>query len=284
MPCLMTPMTLPPRTGGPASRPPCIGVFDSGLGGLSVLQALCQAVTGVHWVYVADSGHAPYGERDEAYVMERCRRITAFLRAQGADMVVVACNTATAVAIDVLRREHPGLPFIGIEPGLKPALSRSPSGRVGVMATEATLRSPRFERLLKRWQGSCSVLCVPCPGLAQAIETIDLHHPALHALVHRCVAPLRDHGADTVVLGCTHYPWVAPAIQQALGPQVTLIDTASSVAAQAARVLAGLQGRNRSVAPSAVRAYASGAGEVLHRFARRHLPALDWPVPEPLPA
>lgn len=268
----------------PASRPPCIGVFDSGLGGLAVLRALCEAITGVHWIYVADSGHAPYGERDEAYVLERCRRITTFLQAQGADMVVLACNTATAVAIDVLRREHPSLPFIGIEPGLQPALSCSPSGRVGVMATEATLRSPRFETLLKRWQGSCRVLCVPCPGLAQAIETTDLNHPALRVLVHRLVAPLRVHGADTVVLGCTHYPWVAPVIQQALGPEVTLIDTAPSVAAQAARVLAGLRGWDRSVAPSAVRAYASGAGEVLHSFARRHLPALDWPMPDVLPA
>lgn len=257
-----------------------MGVFDSGLGGLSVLRALCGALPGTRWVYVADSGHAPYGERSEAYVLERCLRITGFLRHQGARVVVLACNTATAVAIDPLRERHGDLSFVGIEPGLKPAVMHSARSRVGVMATEATLRSPRFEALLARWRGHADVTCVPCAGLAQAIETGDLASPQVRALVARYTQPLRDRGVDTVVLGCTHYPWVAPLIQEALGPEVTLIDTAQAVAAQTARMLGPVYHGGAADAP--VQAYTSGNIDTLQGFAQRRLPGLGWRV-SPLP-
>ena len=258
----------------------CVGVFDSGLGGLSVLRVLCGALPGVRWLYVADSGHAPYGERSEAHVLDRSDRITRFLRDQGARVVVVACNTATAVAIDTLRAQHRNLSFVGMEPGLKPALQHS--ARVGVMATEATLRSPRFAALLARWQGQAEVVCVPCPGLAQAIESGDLEAPAVRTLVARYTAPLRAQGVDTVVLGCTHYPWVAPLIQDALGPGVQLIDTSQAVTTQTARVLSDTKAFSGEPSCLLVQAYTSGDSRTLEQFARQRLPALDWHV-SPLP-
>ena len=256
----------------------CVGVFDSGLGGLSVLRVLSGTLPGVRWLYVADSGHAPYGERSATHVLDRSDRITRFLRDQGARVVVLACNTATAVAIDTLRARHRDLSFVGMEPGLKPALQHSARARVGVMATEATLRSPRFEALLSRWKGQAEVVCVPCPGLAQAIESGDLEAPAVRALVARYTAPLRAQAVDTVVLGCTHYPWVAPLIQDALGPEVRLIDTAQAVAAQTARVLSDAKASTGEPSCLPVHAYTSGDSHTLQQFAQRRLPALDWHV------
>lgn len=256
----------------------CVGVFDSGLGGLSVLRVLSGTLPGVRWLYVADSGHAPYGERSATHVLDRSDRITRFLRDQGARVVVLACNTATAVAIDTLRARHRDLSFVGMEPGLKPALQHSARARVGVMATEATLRSPRFAALLSRWKGQAEVVCVPCPGLAQAIESGDLEAPAVRALVARYTAPLRAQAVDTVVLGCTHYPWVAPLIQDALGPEVRLIDTAQAVAAQTARVLSDAKASTGEPSCLPVHAYTSGDSHTLQQFAQRRLPALDWQV------
>jgi glutamate racemase len=256
----------------------CVGVFDSGLGGLSVLRVLCGTLPGVRWLYVADSGHAPYGERSEAHVLDRSDRITRFLRDRGARTVVLACNTATAVAIDALRARHRDLSFVGMEPGLKPALQHSARARVGVMATEATLRSPRFAALLARWRGQAEVVCVPCAGLAHAIESGDTDAPAVRALVARYTAPLRAQAVDTVVLGCTHYPWVAPLIQDALGPEVRLIDTAQAVAAQTARVLSDAKAFIGEPSRLHVQAYTSGDSHTLQQFARQRLPALQWQV------
>ena len=269
-----------PSPAAHAAAHGCVGVFDSGLGGLSVLRVLCDTLPGVRWLYVADSGHAPYGERSEAHVLDRSDRITRFLRDQGARTVVLACNTATAVAIDALRAQHGDLSFVGMEPGLKPALQHS--ARVGVMATEATLRSPRFAALLARWQGQAEVVCVPCPGLAQAVESGDLDALAVRALVDRYTEPLRVQGVDTVVLGCTHYPWVAPLIQAALGPEVRLIDTAQAVAAQTARVLSSAQAITDETRHRSLQAYTSDDCRTLLRFAQQRLPALDWRV-SPLP-
>lgn len=222
----------------PSSRaPPRIGVFDSGVGGLSVLPALRRAIPGAHWLYVADSAHAPYGERPDEEIAERVRAIARFLLDRGAQMLVLACNTATAAAVAVLRAEHPGVPIVGVEPGLKPAVAASRNGRVGVMATTGTLRSRRFRELVERHGGSAQVVPQACPGLADAIETGALDDPALAALVERHAAPLRDAGVDAVALGCTHYPFVARLIAQALGPDVQLIDTAEPVARRGSDLL-----------------------------------------------
>ena len=212
---------------------PRIGVFDAGVGGLSVLRALKQTLPAARLLYVADSGFAPYGERSDEYLIERSRRIAGFLRAQGAQMLVIACNTATAAAARALRSEAPGWPIVGVEPGIKPAVAATRNGRIGVLATTSTLASEKFSRLLHEHAQGVQVHAQACPGLAFAIEEGRLDAPELQSLIERYCAPLRGAGVDTVVLGCTHYPFVAPQIQAALGNEVLLIDTAQAVAKRA---------------------------------------------------
>ncbi len=240
-----------------------IGVFDSGVGGLTVLRALHAQLPGVPLIYVADSAHAPYGDRSDAFILDRARHITRFLRDQGARLIVVACNTATAAAIATLRAEF-DLPFVGIEPGLKPALTHSQTGRVGVMATPSTLRSAKFRALLHAHATQTQPVLQPCPGLADTIERGDLQAPDLQALIHHCCAPLRAAACDTVVLGCTHYPLVAPHIQAELGPQVHLLDTAAPVARQAARLWPHPAAADAAVQPHL---YTNGDVAVLRRVA-----------------
>lgn len=211
-----------------------IGVFDSGVGGLSVLRALHAAMPGTPLCYIADSAYAPYGERLMAEVLARSTRITQHLVSLGPAGIVVACNTATAIAIDHLRARWPNLPVVGIEPGLKPAVAATRNRRIGVMATPATLASAPFARLAAAQTGDAFVLLQPCPGLAHLVEQGELHAPELIELVNRLCEPLRRAQVDTVVLGCTHYPLIAGHIQTALGAHVTLVDTARAVARHAA--------------------------------------------------
>lgn len=233
------------------STPARVGIFDSGVGGLSVLRALRSALPDQRFHYIADSGHAPYGDRDGEHVVERSLRITDHLVAQGARLVVVACNTATAWAIEALRARHPDLPLVGIEPGVKPAAALSRNRRIGVLATPATLASQRFDRLVARHAQDCDVIRVPCPGLAAAIERGEAGRPAAEALLDRYCSELRLADVDTVVLGCTHYPFVAERISARLAPGVTLMDTADAVARQAL-VLHRQAGWPRDVAPDSI--------------------------------
>ena len=219
------------------SPTPRIGVFDSGVGGLSLLRALHRRLPHAALHYVADSAYAPYGERDEAEIRARSLLIAGHLVAQGATLLVVACNTATAAAVEALRARWPAMAVVGIEPGLKPALAATRCGRVGVMATSATLRSARFHALLSREAGDRFVHLQACTGLADAIERHDPGDAALTDLIERHCAPLRAAGVDAVALGCTHYPLVVDEIQRALGASVRIIDTSEAVAEQVARRL-----------------------------------------------
>ncbi|MBS0448526.1 MAG: glutamate racemase [Proteobacteria bacterium] len=227
---------MPLASPHPNARPR-IGVFDSGLGGLSVLRALRDRLPDVPCHYVADSGHAPYGERDDEHVLDRSTRIARHLVEAGAALIVVACNTATAAAVAALRDRWPAVPIVGLEPGLKPALAATRNGRIGVMATRATLASAKFTALLARQPEPQRFHLQPCDGLAGAIEALPLDDPTVLDLVERHVDPLRDAGVDTIVLGCTHYAFVREAIQVAIGPGATLIDTADAVARQTERLL-----------------------------------------------
>lgn len=217
-------------TSSTSTVPPRIGIFDSGLGGLSVLKAVHRLCPSHHLLYVADSAHAPYGERGDAFVLARSDAVAAFLLQQGAQELVVACNTATAAAIAHLRARYPQVPIVGVEPGIKPAAERSPTGRIGVMATTGTLHSEKFRLLAQAHAAHVHLVLQPCPGLAAAIEGGDAEARTVVNLVQRYCAPLREEGVDTVVLGCTHYPFVAHHIQAALGPKVRLIDTSEAVA------------------------------------------------------
>ena len=210
-------------------------MFDSGVGGLSVLQSIQRVAPHVPLLYVADSAHAPYGERDPAHVLDRALRITAHLVEQGAAGIVVACNTATAITIARLRERWPTLPIVGIEPGLKPAVAVTRNKRIGVMATSATLASDKFRRLRAALPDGIELSTQACPGLAQLIERGDLRAPALREAVETHCAPLRAAGIDVVVLGCTHYAFVRHLIEAVLGPEVQVVDTAAAVARHALR-------------------------------------------------
>lgn len=262
-------MTTTPASPTPGA--PCIGVFDSGVGGLSVLRALRLRLPQATLLYAADSGHAPYGEREPAFVIERSRVLTEHLLREGAQLIVVACNTATATAAERLRADHPGLPLVGVEPGLKPAIAATRNRRIGVMATRATLASAKFRRLVEAHAEGIDLHLQACPGLARALEAGDTDSPAVQELVRQHTAPLRAAGVDTVVLGCTHYPFAAERIAAALGPGVVLIDTADAVARQAERLTATLPPGTAIGAGPLVRLWSSGEPGMLARVARRWL-------------
>lgn len=226
-----------------------IGVFDSGIGGLSVLQALQTALPHERFVYLADNAHAPYGEKTDGYVRQRTHAITQHLIAEhGIKALVVACNTATAAAIHELRAQHPQLPLVGVEPALKPAAQLTRTSRVGVMATRGTVSSDKFARLLASVQGPVQFEVCACNGLALAIEqsTLPAHQDTAAAEVHRLLQVYTQAlgrfgtGAgeiDTLVLGCTHYVFAQEALQKLVGPQVQLVSTGEAVARQTRRLL-----------------------------------------------
>ncbi len=219
-------------------------MFDSGIGGLSILKALRAELPCEDFVYVADSGHAPYGERDDAFVVERARAITAYLIAQhNIQALVIACNTATAAAIHWLRQQHPDLPIVGVEPALKPAVAQSQTRRIGVMATRGTLDSTKFRTLLASLAGQADFICQPCDGLADAIERADTEKTiALCANYTKAMGQfgIEDGQIDTLVLGCTHYPFARDPLVTLLGPGVRLIDNGEPVARQTRRLLTTL--------------------------------------------
>lgn len=213
-----------------------VGVFDSGVGGLTVLREIRRLLPSEPLLYVADSAHAPYGDKPEQAVRERVFRIADHLIAEGAKALVVACNTATAVAVPALRERIP-LPVIAMEPAIKPAVEQTRSGVVGVLATNGTLSSQRFLHLLDRFGRQVEVLVQPCPGLVEQIEAGDGESPATQALLTKYVSPLIKRGADVLVLGCTHYPLLRSAIRDLVGPEVLITDSGLAVARQLQRRL-----------------------------------------------
>jgi glutamate racemase len=227
--------------------PSTIALFDSGLGGLSILREVRQRLPRHDLLYLADSAYCPYGPRPAGEVRARALALGRWLAGQGARLLVVACNTASSAALETLRAE---LPFavVGMEPGLKPAAAATLSGRVGVLATSNTLAGERFAALVERYADGVEVITQPCPGLVDLVEAGDLDGPMARALVERYVTPLLERGVDTLVLGCTHYPFLRPTIAAIAGPHVTIVDTGPAVAWQVARVagqrgLAAGQGR-----------------------------------------
>ena len=228
------------------SRP--IGVFDSGVGGLSVLKALRAELPSEDFVYLADSAYAPYGERDEVFILERARAITRYLLAQHhIQLLVIACNTATAAAVQRLRGEFPSLPIVGVEPAIKPAVTLSYTKHIGVMATRATLNSTKFQTLLASLADQATFICQPCDGLADAIERQDESKTiALCADYTRAIGSFGNQTGevDTVVLGCTHYPFAREVLVKLLGPEIHLLDNGHPVARQTHRLI-----RSKAVSP-----------------------------------
>ncbi|MBW1848852.1 MAG: glutamate racemase [Deltaproteobacteria bacterium] len=213
-----------------------IGIFDSGIGGISVLQWLREELPNEKFIYIADSGHMPYGVKPKEFIEERSIFLTKFLLDQQAKAIVVACNTATAAAISTLRSMY-SIPFIGMEPGVKPALSITKTGVVGILATQETLNSQKFEVLTNRFAEECQFVVQDCPGLVELVEHMDLNGQAAQELVEQYVLSLLDKGADTIVLGCTHYPFLLELIENVAGKHVTVIDTGQAVARETSRRL-----------------------------------------------
>lgn len=227
-----------------------VGVFDSGVGGLSVVQAITELMPAESLLYLADTAHCPYGLRSAEYLRERAMRISTWLQEQGAKAIVVACNTATVATIATLR-EHFTLPIIGIEPAIRPAAANTKSGVIGVLATATTLGSAHLAALIERHTEYHEVLTSACPGWVEAVEAGDLDSEATRQLVKSSVQPLIHAGADTLVLGCTHFPFLRPLIEAAAGPEVRILETGMPVARQLLRQLQSHQ----LAAPSQVPQY-----------------------------
>ncbi len=227
-----------------------IGVFDSGIGGLSVLMPVRRLLGDADILYLADRGWGPYGERSLEDVRARVDLVASHLISQGARMVVVACHTASAAALTTLRARHPDVAFVGMEPALKPAAAASRKRRVGVLATEATFQSELFASVVDRFGTNVAVIARACRGWAAAVEEGHLDGPEVEAMVGEHVVPLLAHRVDTIVLGCTHYPFLAPVIRRIAGPDIEIVDPADAVARQVARVAGGLGpevGRGRAL-------------------------------------
>jgi len=213
-----------------------IGVFDSGLGGLSVLAAIARTLPQADLLYLADTGHVPYGSKSEAFIQGRVLAIGDHLVEQGCTLIVVACNTATAAAISALRQRHPGIPVVGVEPGVKPAAASSKSRHIAVLATEITARSERLRQLIRDHAGQVRVQVEPCPGWATRVEMLELSRDEFAAEVEAKVAPLLQAGVDRVVLGCTHYSFIKPLLAPLLANRAEVVDVADAVARQVVRL------------------------------------------------
>ncbi|EUB85496.1 glutamate racemase [Pseudomonas sp. GM30] len=228
-----------------------IAVFDSGVGGLSVLAEIQRLLPHESLLYFADCGHIPYGEKTPEFIRQRCNVMAGFFREQGAKALVIACNTATVAAVADLRRDFPEWPIVGMEPAVKPAAAATRSGVVGVLATTGTLQSAKFAALLDRFAADVRVITQPCPGLVELIESGDLHSVELRNLLQHYVEPLLANGCDTIILGCTHYPFLKPLLKTMIPDSISLIDTGAAVARQLQRLLAErdllAEGANRPV-------------------------------------
>ena len=271
-----------------------VGVFDSGIGGLSILQSLRAELPQSRFIYIADSGHAPYGERTDAHVMARSRAIMAELLSRQVQALVIACNTATAVAIEQLRADYPDLPIIGVEPALKPALALSRTRRIGVMATRSTLASTKFKTLLASLAGQAEFVLQPCDGLADAIERSAGSNDTstIQALCAQYTQAMGLFGTnsgqiDTLVLGCTHYPFATEPLRELLGPQVQLVSNGPAVARQtrlklSQRVLPAATQPEALETASPLILLSTGDPQVLQAAAQRWLPPLPQLPAEPL--
>jgi len=214
-----------------------IGVFDSGVGGLSILQEVRRVLPGEDLMYFADSQYCPYGEKTTAFIKERAVKITEFLLSKAAKLIIVACNTASVSALEDLRAEYPDVRFIGVEPAVKQGVLSTNNHKVGVLATGVTLTGERFYSLVNRYAEGSLVLTQPCHGLVERIESGEIEGKKIEEIVLACTAPLLESGVDVIVLGCTHYPFIRPIVEQIAGPAVKVIDTGAPVAKQTQRVL-----------------------------------------------
>lgn len=215
-----------------------IGVYDSGIGGLSVWKELAQVMPKERYFYVSDAGYCPYGPKPKEEILERAKAVTEYLISNGAEIVVVACNTATAAAIEYLRGHYP-IPFVGMEPAVKPAAINTKTGAIGVLATKGTFKGELYLRTLHKFASNAKVIEQVGEGLVELVESGDTKSEKARELVGRYVIPMIEQGADHIVLGCTHYPFLEDTIREFTSNKVTIVNPAPAVAKRAAEVLSG---------------------------------------------
>lgn len=258
-----------------------IGMFDSGLGGLSVWRQLVRALPAEPVLYLADQGYCPYGGRSEAEIIARSVVITDWLLAQGATLLLIACNTATSAAVRHLRARHPHLPIVGMEPAIKPAVQATRNGHVGVLATRATLAGEKFRQLAGQFDDRARILSQPGEGFVELVESGDIHSPYARDVVGRALQPLLDGGADHIVLGCTHYPFLAPLIRDLLPAGVDLIDPSDAVVRQTERLLQQHQLATPGQQPPSYRFATTGTADSMLQFLQHTLGVHDATVETP---
>lgn len=215
----------------------CIGIFDSGSGGMSVLKEILRVLPGERYIYYADNANCPYGEKSTEFITQRSKAITEELLSSGAQIIVIACNTATAAAIKTLREDWREVPFIGMEPAVKPATKESKTGVIGILATKSTLGAEKYRLTRDRFAGEMKVIEQPGEGFVELVENGQLEGEQTEKTVRRSLSPLLESGADTIVLGCTHYPFLLPVLQRNAGDGVKFIDPAPAVARRLVNVL-----------------------------------------------
>lgn len=252
-----------------------VAVFDSGVGGLSVLRYLRAQLPHEQLIYLADQANVPYGSRSLAQIRAFSEAITRYLLQLDAKIIVVACNTASGAALTYLRQTFPDVLFVGMEPAVKPAARQTKSGKVGVLATAGTFESQRYEALMARFGQGVDVFENPCLGLVDFIEAGNLDGSETESLLRTCVTPMLAQGVDTLVLGCTHYPFVRPLLEKITGPDVTIIDPAPAVARQTRRVLEQHDLLTDDTAAHPVRVLTTGSAAQLAAFAGQ---VLTFPV------
>lgn len=258
-----------------------IGVFDSGLGGVSVLHELRRLLPNENFLYCADSGYAPYGEKPQPLVCERSLEISQFLLNKHAKALVIACNTATAAAAQAIRQRWPQVPVIAMEPAVKPATAATQTGVVGVLATTGTIESARFAALLDTFGHGVEVVTRPGTGLVEHVEQGDFDSPALRRLLIEHLGVLTQAGADVVVLGCTHYVFLRPVIEELLGPKVKVIDTGLAVVRHLQRRLEEVDGLSAATQAGSVRFWCTGPQDAVVAALAKMWPEPVAPLPLP---
>ncbi|HMQ76824.1 MAG TPA: glutamate racemase [Flavobacteriales bacterium] len=253
-----------------------IGVFDSGIGGLTVAVAIRQALPAERLLYFGDQAHVPYGDRDDVEILAFSEGIAHWLLGRGAKALVIACNTASAAALKPLRERLPQVPIVGMEPAVKPAVEHTRTGVVGVIATVATMQGGVFASIVERFAQGVTVLQQACPGLVRQIEAGELDTPRTEAMLRGWLSPMLDRGIDALVLGCTHYPLVRPVIERIVGPAVRVIDPAPAIARRLAQVLAD-GGLEAGPGEGGIAVYTSGDVARLRDMLQR-LGMVPWPV------
>lgn len=254
-----------------------IGIFDSGLGGLSVAREIRAVLPHENIIYFADSAHCPYGARDNNFIQERIISICDFLAQQKVKLIVVACNTASSAGLEMLRLRYQ-LPIVGMEPAVKPAAEVTQNGRVGVMATGATLNGQRFMSLLVKFSHGTNYYTQPCQGLVEMVEEGHIQGPGVKDVLLQSLRPLLEREVDTIVLGCTHYPFLKKDIEYLCGPNIKVIDTGQAVARQVLRVLQGHGLLNDSPYPGKEIIYTSGSAQKVQGIVQVLLPEREIPV------